>query len=97
LPSIDIDGRGKTPKEAVRDMWERILPLEGEGYHAVTSVEIVDTKSKKVVESFEVTDPEWASLRQEASKDKSNKNPRQEHKPPTAGEYPFKARVRMEL
>jgi hypothetical protein len=96
LPTIDIDGRGKTAKEAVQDMWARIIPLEEKGYHAVSSVEVVDSKTNKVIENFQITDPEWIALRPDVSKMEAQKNKPQEHKPPTAHEYPFKARVRMQ-
>ena len=96
MPTIDIDGRGKTAKEAVQDMWTRILPLEEKGYHAVSSVEVVDVKTNKIVETFQITDSEWTLLKPDASKLGAQNNKVQEHKPPTAHEYPFKARVRMQ-
>jgi hypothetical protein len=95
LPTIDIDGRGKTAKEAIQDMWQRIAPLEDEGYNVVSPVEVVDARTNTVVESFQVTDPQWASLRSEAPPAEA-KNPRQEHRPPTAHEFPFKARVKLQ-
>lgn len=96
MPTIDIDGRGKTAKEAVLDMWARIIPLESRGYHAVTSVEVVDTRANKVVETFQITDPEWSQLKPKASSVSPTKVKPEEHRPPTAHEFPFKARVRLE-
>jgi hypothetical protein len=96
LPTIDIDGRGKTVEEAVQDMWARMIPLEEKGYHAVSSVEVIDVKSKKIVETFQVTDTEWVGLKQSAAKAVTKKSAEQEHRPPTPHEYPFKARVRLE-
>jgi hypothetical protein len=93
LPTIDIDGRGNTVKEAVQDMWARIVPLEAKGYQATSSVEVVDTKTKEVVETFLITDPEWVSLRPE---DKAPDKKQAEHRPPTAHEYRFKARIRLD-
>lgn len=96
MPTIDIDGRGKTVEEAVQDMWARIIPLEEKGYHAVSSVEVIDVKSKTVLKTFQLTDREWAGLKQSASKAATKKSAEQEHRPPTPHEYPFKARVRLE-
>jgi len=98
LPTRDIDGRGNTPKEAVEDMWKRLIPLEQDGYHAVSSVEIVDTKTNKVVESFQVTDPRWTYLRTpDAQSGKKKERPTEEHhRPPTAHEFAFKARVKLQ-
>lgn len=92
---MDIDGRGNTPKEAVQNMWERIKPLEGKGYHPVSSVELVDVKTNKIVDSFQLNDPAWAYVktRDEASKGST----KQEHRPPTQHEFKFKARVKLEL
>ncbi|MDG6925140.1 MAG: hypothetical protein JRN09_01160 [Nitrososphaerota archaeon] len=90
---IDIDGRGNSVMEAVQDMWERMLPLEGKGYHAITPVEVVETKTKKVVENFQITDPEWAYLKPGEGKKKAAAG---EHRPPTAHEFKFKARVKLE-
>ena len=56
---ITIDGRGLTPTEAVRDLWMRMQPLTQKGYNPISEVEIIDTKTKKVVEHFLVTDPEF--------------------------------------
>ena len=96
MPTIDIDGRGTTPEDAVRDMWARVIPLEEKGYHAITSVEIVDMKSKQVVETFEVTDPEWRELRKTAPKKTGKEILTSDHKPPRPHEHPFNARVRLE-
>jgi hypothetical protein len=90
---IDIDGRGNTVKEAVQDMWERMIPLEDEGYHSISSVEVVDTKTKQVVENFQITDPEWAYLKPSGEKKKFKTG---EHRPPTAHEFKFKARIKLE-
>ena len=96
MPTLDIDGRGKTVQEAVQDLWNRVKPLQDKGYHPVTSVEIVDTKTKKVLESFQMTDREFqAHVGSDAPK-QQKKEKREEHKPPTAHEYPFIARCRLE-
>lgn len=96
MPTIDIDGRGKTPKEAVQDMWARMIPLEEDGYHAITSVEIVDVKGKKIMETFEVTDPEWRVLRPTPQKKTAKDVLMEEHKPPARHDFRFVARVRLE-
>lgn len=96
MPTIDIDGRGQTPEEAVQDMWARMLPLEERGYHAITSVEVVEVKTKKVVESFELTDPDWADLKPAAQAGKTPRSAKKEHKPPRPHEFLYKARITLE-
>ena len=98
MPTRDIDGRGNTPKEAVEDMWRRLIPLEQDGYHAISSVEIVDTKTNKIIETFQVTDPRWAYLRPqtEATPEKTRRPTEERHRPPTAHEFAFKARVKLQ-
>ena len=83
-------------EEAVQDMWGRMLPLEDEGYHAISSVEIVDAKTKKVVETFELTDPEWSYLKPAATRSKQPKSMKKEHAPPKPHEFRFRARIKLE-
>ena len=100
MPARDIAGRGNTPKEAVEDMWQRLVTLENEGYHAISSVEVVDTKTNKVIESFQLTDPEWSYLRKQGS-DVGKRGIKgaatARHSPPTPHEFAFKARVKLQL
>jgi hypothetical protein len=56
---ITIDGRGMSIHEAIQEMWERIQPLEQRGFNPVSGVEIVDTKTKEIIQSFQLTDPEF--------------------------------------
>lgn len=97
MPTITIDGRGLTPKEAIQDMWNRMLPLTQNGYNPISEVEIVDTKTKKVTEHFLITDREFsAHTGQEQRSPGGVGAKRDEHKPPTRDEYPFLARVTLE-
>lgn len=75
-------------------MWERIIPLEGRGYHPVSSVEIVDTKTNEIVDTFQLTDPEWAYVKPKTSA--ARRYAPEEHRPPTQHEFRFKARVKLE-
>jgi hypothetical protein len=59
-------------------------------------VEVVDTKTNQVVETFQLTDTRWDHLKPNASKTASQKNAQEEHKPPRQHEFPFKIRVRMQ-
>jgi hypothetical protein len=95
LTIIDIDGRGKDSKEALQDMWDRMAPLEAEGYQVISTIDVVDTKTNQVVESFQVTDPTWTALKAQV-KSAAAKNPSHEHRPPTPHEFPFKARVKLQ-
>jgi hypothetical protein len=44
---------------AITEMWERMRPLEQRGFNPVSGVEIVNTKTKEIIESFQLTDPEF--------------------------------------
>ena len=95
MPTLDIDGRGKTVQDAVKDLWSRIEPLQERGYHPVTSVEVVDTKTKKVVENYQLTDSEFiAHVESEGTKRTRRKT--EEHKPPRPHESRYVARLRLE-
>jgi hypothetical protein len=96
LPTLDIDGRGQSIQEAVRDLWKRVKPLQDKGYHPVTSVEIVETKTKKVVETYQMTDREFIA-HIEADEPKVAAKPRpSEHKTPRPHEFAYLARLRLE-
>ena len=98
MPTIDIDGRGATVQDAAQDLWKRLKPLQAKGYHPVTSVEIVDVKSGKIMETYQLTDPEFVDLVLEederAPVSVMTKTPG--HKPPAPHESPFIARLRVE-
>jgi len=97
LPNITIDGRGLTPKEAVQDMGKRMEPLTSRGYHPISEVEILDTKTRKVIEHFQVTDSEFAlHMQPEKAQAGSGKATPKEHKPPMHHEYPYVARLTLE-
>ena len=89
LPTIDIDGRGSTIQEAIADMWKRVESLEKKGYHPITSVEIVDTKKKEVVETYMLTDPELKARLFQGSESKQGRATE-------PGKASYLARVRME-
>lgn len=71
-------------------------PLEERGYHPVTSVEVVDTKTKKVVESYQVTDREFVAHVQAEEPKQASKLKKEEHKPPRPHEFAFIAKLRLE-
>jgi len=45
--------------DAITEMWERIRPLEQRGFNPVSGVEIIDTKTKEIIQTFLLTDPEF--------------------------------------
>jgi len=57
MPSVTVEGRGITIRQAIQDMWSRVRPLEDRGYRVVSLVEILDAQTRVVIETFEVTDP----------------------------------------
>ena len=83
--------------EAVQNLGKRIEPLTLKGYAPISEVEIVDTKTKKVIEHFQVTDPQFAlHMKPVKGKAGSEKLRPDEHKPPMAHEYPYVARLTLE-
>jgi hypothetical protein len=57
--SITIDGRGDSIHDAVIEMWSRMKPLTERGYSPTTVVEVIDAKSKEIIQTFQITDPEF--------------------------------------
>ncbi|MDA4113552.1 MAG: hypothetical protein OK474_05875 [Thaumarchaeota archaeon] len=99
MPTIDIDGRGSTIQEALADMWNRVNPLQDKGYHPTTNVEIVDATTKKVIESFPMSDQELKSRlnpTKSTKPDKRVQNTNEQHKTRQHGQFAFIARIRME-
>jgi len=97
LPNITIDGRGLTPKEALQDMWNRMEPLTKKGYNPTSNVEILDARTRKIIEHFPVTDPDFLErIRGEPPLSGASKAARDDHKPPMPHEYPFVARINLE-
>ena len=83
-------------REAIRDMWSRMDPLEEKGYHPISEVEIVDTSSKKIIQLFQLTDPEFQLHLKSDEHEKTKTANREEHHPPTPHEFPYVARIRLE-
>jgi hypothetical protein len=78
-------------------MGKRIEPLTLKGYIPISEVEIVDTKTKKIIEHFQVTDEQFAlHMQPEKAQPGSEKARPKDHKPPLPHEYPFLARVTLE-
>lgn len=48
-----------TIEDAITEMWARIQPLTNRGYNPVSGVQIVDNKSKEIIESYELDDPDF--------------------------------------
>jgi hypothetical protein len=48
-----------TIQEAITEMWARIQPLTDRGYNPVSGVEIVDNKSKEIIQTFQINDPDF--------------------------------------
>ena len=96
MPSITIDGRGNTVRDAIRDMWKRMEGLQEKGFRPLTDVEVVDTSTKKIIETYQITDPEFQLHLKSDVKETSKPIHREEHHPPTPHEYTFIARIKLE-
>ena len=97
--TIKIDGRGMTIHEAVKNMWDRMQPLEARGFHPISDVEIVDAAKKKVIQVFGLTDPEFkAHLKSDSSRTPAGRKlDARPHAPEKKEHYAYLARVSLEL
>ena len=95
--SVSIDGRGNSIQEAIREMWSRMQPLEQRGFHPISSVEIVEETSKNIVQTFQVTDPEFkAHLKSDAQSATGAPLKERSHTPERKEHYAYLARIRLE-
>jgi len=99
--TIKIDGRGMTIQDAVREMRDRMQPLEARGFHPISGVEIVDAKKNKVIQVFELTDPEFqAHLKSdelETPQPAGRRLDARPHAPERKEHYAYLARISLEL
>ena len=100
--TITIDGRGTTIRDALTEMRTRMQPLEARGFHPISEVEIVDTSKKEIIETFQLTDPEFQVHL--GSDDEGTKNQtdggrlgQRPHAPERKEHYQYVARIRLEL
>ncbi len=97
MPAITIDGRGDTVRDAARDMWKRMEGLEEKGFQPISSVEIIDTSSKKIILTYQLTDPEFqVHLKSDKREGTPKPEHQDEHHPPTPHEYAYIARISLE-
>jgi hypothetical protein len=98
--TITIDGRGITIREAIREMWNRMQPLEARGFHPISQVEIVDNLNKEIVQVFQLNDPEFqVHLKSDLGSDEGSGR-RLEQRPHASERkerYPYVARITLEL
>jgi hypothetical protein len=99
--TIKIDGRGITVQDAVKEMWDRMRPLEARGFHPISGVEIVDAKKNKVIQVFQLTDPEFqAHLKSDEPEKPKTAGRRLDvlpHAPERKEHYAYLARISLEL
>lgn len=98
--TIRIDGRGVTVRDALQEMRDRMQPLEARGFHPISNVEIVDAKSNKIIESFELTDPEFEEHLKSDEQGGSKPGRRLDaspHAPERKEHYAYLARITLEL
>jgi len=92
-----------TLQDAIREMWARMQPLEARGFHPISEVEIVDASKKKVIQVFQLTDPEFKEHLESDERDSrmAHREPGRVKSPPHApekkGHYTYVARIRLEL
>jgi hypothetical protein len=98
--TVKIDGRGMTIQDAVKEMWDRMRPLETRGFHPISGVEIVDA-TNKVVQVFELTDPQFQahlkSDKLETPLPAGRRLDERPHSPESKEHYAYLARISLEL
>jgi hypothetical protein len=98
--TINIDGRGITVRDAIREMRDRMRPLEQRGFHPISEVEIVDTAKNAVIQTFTLTDPEFlAHVKSDQEKrdaKASNRLAVHPHAPERKEAYAYIARIQLE-
>ena len=87
-------------RDAIREMWSRMRPLEQKGFHPISEVEIVDKAKKAVIQTFALTDPEFlAHVRSDQVKSDAQAPDRltaHPHSPERKEAYSYIARIRLE-
>jgi hypothetical protein len=83
--------------DAVTEMWSRMQPLTQRGFNPVSGVQIVDNTSKDIIQTFQLSDPEFqAHLKSDESAQKSQAhlsgNP---HAPERREHYRYVARIEL--
>ncbi len=82
--------------DAITEMWERMRPLEQRGFNPVSKVEIVDTKTKEIIKSFQLTDPEFQVHLQADEKTPSNTLHKEDtHIPERKEHFRYLARIQL--
>jgi hypothetical protein len=99
--TIKIDGRGMTIQDAIKEMWDRMQPLEARGFHPISGVEIVDATKNKVIQVFELTDPQFQahlkSDKLETPQTAGRRLDARPHAPERKEHYAYLARISLEL
>ena len=88
-------------QEAIREMWSRMQPLEQRGFHPISEVEIVDATKKTLIQTFQLTDPEFQAqitpdLKEEKERRERARQKDREHAPERKDRYAYLARIRLE-
>jgi hypothetical protein len=78
--------------DAITEMWERIRPLELKGYNPVSVVEVIDNKTKEIIQTFQLTDPEFQLHLKSDEKEQHEKDT---HLPEKKEHYRYMARIQL--
>jgi hypothetical protein len=74
-------------------------PLAQKGYNPITGVEIVDAESKEILESYQVTDPDFLlhlqTDKQKQGEDKKSSVVEPPHAPERKGHFRYIARIKL--
>jgi hypothetical protein len=100
LPEIiTIDGRGNSIPDAIKEMWSRMGPLEQKGFNPISDVEIVDESSKEIIQTFQLSDPEFQLHLKSDAVDKginsTGSESQKSHSPERKGHYKYVARLKL--
>jgi hypothetical protein len=95
--TVTVDGRGMTIQDAVKEMWGRMQPLEQRGFHPISEVEIVDASKKQIVQTYQLTDPEFlVHLKSDQDARPAERLDDRPHAPERKEHYLYLARITLE-
>jgi hypothetical protein len=95
--TVTIDGREITIQQAIKEMWSTMQQLEQKGFHPISEVELVDKTKNEIIQTFQLTDPEFQlHLKSDQEQKMQNRLDDRAHIPESKEHYEYIARIRLE-
>jgi hypothetical protein len=86
-----------TIQDAITEMWARIQPLTDRGFNPVSGVQIVDNKSKEIIETYQLDDPDFRKqITEDKNAHKASVNDIDKaHEPESKEHFLYTARIQL--